>query len=336
MVASLLMPVRLCRVPAPVCLLLVLLLAACSQERSAPPGRVQELLGLVPEEVANERVLYYSDLRAVRGFTSVLPLTASGRVLGVDVGEFTDVLETGGAPLTFLAGDFERDTVAEAVGEHGYRVVPGEPWVRFERSGRVPEGAAPLVTAVPAGAVRDGVLVLGSSADVDAVVAGGVPPNWADVLVETVGAAGAIAFDGREAPLAEAVRRSGTDVEGLLEQHRVTGRLSPYEAVALSWDPAGEFDGLRVPAGVVALAVPAGTDRGEQAAALAIRTATAPILGDGRRATADILEGGAPRFDDDLGTVYLPVRWVEFDARLIRRDLDAGNLVFLAAGGRAR
>jgi hypothetical protein len=315
--------------------LAVCALPSCARESSAPPGRLEELLALVPASVARERALYYSDLRLVRGFSSALPLTASGQVLGAPVDAFTDVLESGGRPLTLLAGDIDAEAVGRAVRAQGYRAEQGEDWLRFERDGDVPPGAPPLVRAVPAGAVRDGVLVLGSSEDVGAVVRGGQPPPWARPLAETVGSAAAIAFDGRPAPYAEAARRRGTDVDGLLEQHRVPGFLAPYEAAAISWHPRGEFDGMSAAAGVVALVGPPGRDGGEQAAALAIRAATAPILGV-RRGMSDIVEGGAPRFDDDLGTVHLPVRWVDFDASQMRRDLDGGALLFLAPGGQAR
>lgn len=314
----------------------LLLGVACAQETSAPPGRLEELLGLVPAPVARERPLYYTDLRAARGFSSVLPLAASGRILGAAPDTFTDVLETGGQPLTLLAGDIDADAVSSAVRARGYRVTSEGDWLTFERDEALPGGAPPLVTAVPAGAVRDGVLVLGSDGDVGAVVAGDPPAPWAPTMVAAVGAAAAIALDGREDAFAQAARRAGTDLEGLLGQQRVGGRLAPYRAAALSWDPRGEFDGMRAPSGVVTLVVAEGTDGNEQAATLAVRAATAPILGEGRRATSEVIEGGAPRFDGERGVVRLPVRWLDFDAEQLRRDLDAGRLLFLAPGGEER
>jgi hypothetical protein len=114
---------------------------------------------------------------------------------------------------------------------------------------------------------------------------------------------------------------------GAGERGDARGELPAWDAAALAWG-AGQDD-----ADAVLLAFDRPVDGHEAARALVLRAATSPLLGEGRRSTAELFERGAPRWDADRGVVRLPVTWADVELTQIRRDVEGGALLFLAPAG---
>lgn len=310
-------------VPLALATVLVLGGTGCA-ERS--PGALAELLEVMPAAAA-ERGLFYSHLETDEGFGSALPLRQVGDLLGVDHGGLTDVLETGGAPLTVVAGAIRPDVVAEAVAAHGYDVGAGGSWVTFTREGASASGLA-LAAAAPAGAARDGVFVLGSAEDIRAVVDGARTAMEAPgiaVLARSVAEAHAVAFVTDPGPIVDAAHERG-GVDEALRRGDASGELPPWAAAALVWR-APDDDGFD---GAVLVAYDTAVDGQATARALVLRAATTPLLGEGRRTTSDLFERGAPRWDPDRRLARLPVRWRIAAPAGLRSDVEGGALLFLA------
>jgi hypothetical protein len=297
-----------------------LLALACGAEPAA--DQLNRLLAAVPQQAA-ERGVFVTLADADEGFGSVLPLDALRSAL--DVGSVTALAETGGAPLTVLIGDIDAADVRAAAAGHGFAAREIAGWVVL-RQGE--QRSVPLLSAVPAAAVRDGLLVLGSAEEVAAVVDGApsaatVP--WIARSAEALAEEGqALAFGPPPERFDEAAAAQGTDVTSLLSAAGTRGELAPYEGYALTWTPGG--------AGAVAVVHAPDTPTAEHAQALALRAATGPVLGEGRRSASDLLGGHGPRSDRPTGLVTLPVTWHTADLERLRNDIAAGRLVFLAPG----
>ena len=296
--------------------------AGCSDPA---PVQLSAMLDVMPA-TAGQRGLYYSDLRAEHGFGSALPLRRANAVVGVDV--FDAVLETGGAPLTVLAGDIRPRRVIDAVQQAGYLVEEAdEDWIAFRRART--SDAGPFAAAVPAGAVQRDLLVLGSPEEVRAAIDGDTPvaevPGAARLL-DALGPAHAVAMLLSPDRILDAAREAG-GVRSALDRGGAQGELPEWDAAALSWGDPGDPDAT----GTLLLALDVDAEQGHEAArALVLRAATTPLLGDGRRATAQLFDRGAPRWDPERGVVRLPVRWTDDDPTAVRADLDAATLLFLA------
>jgi hypothetical protein len=303
-------------------------LAACDTGPVAP-AELDGLLEIVPDEVAG-RGLYYSRLDAGDGLGSVLPLRRAGEVFGVSVNEASALLESGGSPLTLLAGAVDVDAVIAAVERQGYLHEDTGEWAVFVRD---PEaGADPLAAAVPAGAVREGILVLGEVSEVQEVASGGSPAVDEEPFGRLARVAGedttAIAF----LPSPERIVRAAEERGGvgtLLAQADAQGTLPAWSAAALVWRAPAE-DGTN---GDVLLAYGEDVDGEEAARALGLRAATTPLLGEGRRYPVDLFERDAPRWDADVRVAALPVRWRDPDPGVVRPEVERGTLLFLAPDG---
>jgi hypothetical protein len=296
-------------------------LVACARDDGLPgaPGDLEDLLRLVPA-AAVARGLFYTDQRAAAGFGTALPL--AGGALGLAADDVEQILESGEPPLTVLHGGIDGDAVDAALGRLGYRREERGSWRVYHRDGPPPAGAPPAVGAVPAAAVRDRVAVLGEAGEVAAAVDGVTPPPW---LLTLSGAAGpeaaAVALSPPPDPAREA-RRAGTTVDGVLDRHGVRASLGSYHGYALAWQPDG--------AGTVALVYAPEAGGADEAAALALRIATGRLVGDVARGPTDWWEPGAPRWREQAGVAVLPVRWRMFDPAVVRSDVSAERLLFLA------
>lgn len=298
-------------------LLLGVVLVACAATPSAEHR--EELLGAVPESVLGRGVsVWTGGLEA--GFVSVLPPRAVRDLLGVRPDAVEAVAESGGTPFTVLLADVRPTTVEEAAAAAGYELASMGPWTVLRRADG---GNGPLGSAVPAAAARRGMVVIGRPADVAAVVDGdpsaaSVP--WVAALLDGTGE-GDVILAPELARLEESAGEGG-GAEAVLDRAGARGVLPHWEGWAVERDEGGE--------GAILLKLPAGEADAAAATALALRAATGPVLGSGRRA-ADVVEGGAPRFSAPDGTVRLPVRWL-VDAATLRRDVERGALAFLLPG----
>lgn len=293
--------------------LCVAVLGACAGTGDDP---VRRALEVVPAS-ALERTVLVTVGDPVDGFGTVLPSGALPQLLGMETDGLRAVAETGGAPFTVILGDVDADEAVAAAGEHDYVAREIGAWWAL----RPADGAAsPLAAAIPAVAVREGVAVLGSAAEVGAVVdgaPGAASLDWVSRLLEAVGDDDrAVAF-GLPEQIADAVAASD---EQLPELPPESPQLRAYEGYALVWSDGAE--------GRILLARPPGDATTDDAAALAMRTSTDVVLG-GRRHAADIVEGGGPRVDAEAGVIALPVSWLVRPAEL-REDITQGRLVFLA------
>jgi hypothetical protein len=297
-----------------------LLVTGCSAERAE--DQLNRLLAAVPQQAA-ERGVFVSLGGADEGFGSVLPL--EGLRSALDIGSVIAVAETGGAPLTVLIGEIAAADVRDAAAGRGFAAREIAGWVVLRQD---EQGADPLLSAVPAAAVRDGLLVLGSAEEVAAVVDGApsaatVP--WIARSGEALAEGGrALAFGPAPQRFDDAAAAQGSDVSSLLSAAGARGELAPYEGYVLTWAPGGE--------GALVLVHDPDTATAAHAEALALRAATGPVLGEGRRSAADLLTGRAPRSDRATGLVTLPVSWRTDDLERLRTDVAAGRLVFLAPG----
>jgi hypothetical protein len=308
------------------CLLTALLaaglLGACTSGDGLPgaPDRLQEALEVMPA-TAVERGLFWSDLGdggEARGAASA----ALVATLGID--EVAAVLSSGGPPATVLLGRFSAGSVAETARGAGFSPVEEAGWTVL---------SAPDDTFVPAVAVRDGVLLAGTLAEVQALVAGAPTAadiDWVARLRRAAGPdAAAVALAPAPDPgLAQHVRRSGSTAEALLQQAGVRRSLGPYEGFLIS----GPADGAEGP-GAVAIALGEGADGQEMTSALAVRLSTSGMVGEPTRRLADRLEPGGARLHESPAVVRLPVSWDTFDAEALQRDVESQSLAFLVPDG---
>jgi hypothetical protein len=298
------------------------LVAGCGRPPALPgaPSALEELLGVLPATALEDGAAYVDRSVADLGVATVLP-GGSGGLAALALDQAAQLLETSGDDLlTLLAGDVDVRAVTTAAQGLGYTVTAEAGWQVFRRPGAPAPGAPPIVTAVPAGAVRRGTAVLGAEAGVDAVVSGGrtaLDLGWPQRLAQAVGPAAAVVLLGAPPDLSEAARRAGLDPTELAA--RAGPPLPAYEGYALSVDADGE--------GVVALA------REEAdvalAEALALRAAAGPVTGGRWQRMAQVLAGGAPTVHAEAGLVVLPVTWHAAPAD-VRAALADGGLPFLA------
>lgn len=294
-------------------LLSLVLVAGCSGDGGDP---VRAALEIVPASTL-ERTVLVSLGEVSEGFGTVLPAGALPQLLGMESDQVHALAETGGAPLTVVLGDLDADAAVDTAQQQGYRAREIRGWWALRPSD---EATGPLPAAVPAAAVRDGAAVLGSAAEVAAVVDGApdaASVDWVRRLLSVLGENDrAIAF-GEPSLIESAIEVAEEPVPPPPPD---APPLRPYEGFALAWT-----DAL---AGRILLARPAGDVTTEDAAALALRTSTGTVLGGGRLA-ADVVEGGGPRIDEESGVVALPVAWLDAPAEL-RADIEQGRLAFLA------
>jgi hypothetical protein len=311
------------------------LLAACNRAAGLPgaPDGLADLLQRMPATAA-DRGLYFSDLRASGpddGFGTVLPFPSAGTSsLGFGLDDVTYVLESGGPPATVLAGAIDVRSVAAAAEAAGYTVARGGGWTVFTRNTATP--GDPLAAAVPSGAVRRGVVVLGDRPEVEAVVAGAETAADGGTWSRLAAAAGQDVIAAAMAPppdVSAAARRMGVPEDAVLRRAGVDVTLRSYEGFLLAY--GGEDDGDRP--GVIALLFPPGGGGSDEAAAMARRLVLATVIDDPTRRFADHLEPGPPRWLEAARVVRMPVRWQVFDPDLIRADVELQRLAFLAPGG---
>lgn len=302
-----------------------LTVAGCGTARDDGAAALAELLASMPAQALEDQ-LFFTDLRTeVPGFGTTLPLAAVS-ALGVDPTDLAAVLESGGDPVTLLAGEVRTSAVSEAAAEAGYAVTSEGGWTVFRRAAAA--DGAPTLAAVPAGAARRGLLVLGSADGVDAVVAGETRAGdvaWVRRLLSGLGEAL------HSAVLSPALTPVGVpqeEVGRLLEREGVDRRLTPYDGMALTWSAvSGEG---REGAALVALGPDA--DAQAEASALAVRAATAPVVGEARLASDQLLDVGGPRVDRSERVVRLPLVWHDPDPGALRRPLVEGGVLFLVPG----
>jgi hypothetical protein len=301
--------------------LLVLVLAVGLAAGCAPASdeRVRdELLALVPRTALERGVVVWSGALG-EGFGSVRPAGALAEVLGVAAEEVEAVAESGGSPFTVLRVRTPPDVVRTAAVEAGYRAAEVDGWTVLRR----PAGSGgALGAAVPAAAVRRGAVLIGAPDEVAAVVDGGptvAEVRWAGVVSREAGA-GALALAPARDVLEAAASRAGGP-EAVLERAGARGDLPEWEGWGL---------GVAGDVGALVVVLPPGAADAAAAEALALRAATGPVLGDGRRA-GDVLDGGAPRYDDGTGALRLPVGW-SIAPPALRRDLEQGAFAFLLPG----
>jgi hypothetical protein len=282
---------------------------------------LRTVLAAMPAHAA-ERGIFVTFGSPSDGFGSDLPLAAVLAALDVAAADIGVVAESGGAPLTVLTGGIVPRTVRAAATEEGFiaREIAG--WTVLRQTGQ----AGTALASVPAIAVRDGLAVLGSNEEVAAVVDGhpsAVTIPWMARAAEQLSDAGqAVAFGPSVERFADAAEAAGAELTQLLESAGSRGEIEPYEGYVITWSADGT-------GGIVLVYAPAAVTP-DRAEALALRAATGPVAGEGRRAAADLLEGGAPRIDRSAGLVTLPVRWRTDDLDRLRGDIAAGRLIFLA------
>jgi hypothetical protein len=298
------------------------LLGACASGDGLPgaPDALLSALEAMPA-TAVERGLFWTDLGASR---EVRDAASAELAATLHLDDLTAVLSSGGPPATVLLGRFSAAAVAETARAAGFRPGDGEGWTVLTASDD---------TFVPALAVRDGVLLAGAIAEVEALVAGA--PTAADVgwvarLRRAAGQdAAAVALAPAPDPtLAEHVRRSGSTAGALLQQAGVSRPLGSYEGFLISGPP----DGTGGP-GAVAIALREGVDGQEMASALAVRLSTSGMVGEPTRRLADQLEPGGARLHESAAVVRLPVAWETFDAAALQRDVESQSLAFLVPDG---
>jgi hypothetical protein len=294
----------------------VWLLAACASDAGEQDaGDRSALVDLVPAAVL-ERGLFLSG-GLEEGFGSVLPAAALD-LLGVSAGSVSGVAESGGVPYTALLIDVAVTDVVGAAAASGYDTAEVGDWTVLRRT----PGGEGLQAAVPAAAVRDGALVVGAAEEVAALVDGAPPAAGVPWVAVVAGdpTVGAMALAPPAAALEAAAAAEGSDVATLLDRVGTRGALPSW----VGWAAVRSDDGE----GALVLSV--GTGAADTAAArdLALRAATGPVAGSGRRA-ADVLTGGGPRVDADSGLLRLPVTW-QVDAATLRRDVADGAYLFLA------
>jgi hypothetical protein len=296
----------------------VLLLAGCAG--ADPATRRAELLDLVPVRALDRGVVVWEGGLA-EGFGSARTAGALTAVLGVAAEDVEAVAETGGSPLTVLRIRTAAADVVERAEAAGYTSAEVGGWTVLRRPAA---GGEALDAAVPAAAVRRGHLLVGSVEDVAAVVDGerGVTSErWVEALTWQAGD-GALAIAPSQAVLEDAAAAEG-GAEEVLDRAGARGDLPPWEGWGLTTEEDGE--------GALVLVLRAGPDSAsadaDAAEALALRAATGPVLGGGRRA-GDVLEGAGPRFDAERAMLRLPVTW-RVDPPALRRDLERGAFAFL-------
>lgn len=301
-------------VPLLAALLAVVALAGCAED--SPAGQRAELLAAVPQS-ALERGLFLWSGAPGEGFGSALPDGALRAVLGIEPEQVEAVAESGGAPFTVLLGDLNAEEMAEAATAAGYDHAEVAGWRLLRRSGEPQDALQAAVTAV---AVRDGLAILGSPDEVSALVDGAPTASgvrWVTVASEA--AEGSLLALGR--PLPTLLAAAG-DASALLQRTQARGDLPEWDGWAAAVADGGE--------GELLLVLPAGAADAEAAGELALRAATGPVLSGGRL-IADVLEGGAPGFEQGTGLLRLPVTWQISPAEL-RSDVEAGAYTFLVPG----
>jgi hypothetical protein len=299
--------------------------AACAPRGGAGPEGLTDLLEVFPQSAVADGLAYF-DLTRSEPPATALP-RGEGGWPALGLGGSEQLLESGGDPVTALRGDIDPGQVVGVATPLGYREAEMGPW-RLLRAGPPPPGAPPVVTAVPAVAVRRGLAVLGSADAVEAVAGGGgtaADLDWPVLLARAVGRdAAAVLLGPVPAAFDEAARRAGTTPAGLLALGGVEAPLPHYDGFAVAFHAPADGE----VGGAVALAAPAAD--ADLAGALAVRAATGQVLGDRRRHMAEVLSGGAPVVRE--GAVLLPVTW-RIPPAEVRADLEAGGLVFLLPGG---
>ena len=304
-------------------LLALLSMAGCGDR--SPAGQRADLLAAVPRS-ALERGLFLWSGPPDGGFGSALPERALDAVLGVQPGDIEAVAESGGVPFTVLLGDLGADEAVETATAAGYEHAEVDGWALLRRAGE-PRDA--LQAAVPAAAVRGRVVVLGPPDEVAGLVAGAPSASeveWVSAVSRSVEEP--LLALGR--PLPSLLAAAGGDAGALLQDQDARGDLPEWDGWAAAVAAEGEAEaGQR--SGALLLALPEGAADADAAGQLALRAATGPVLGGGRRA-ADVLEGGAPTYESGTGLVRLPVTWHVPPAAL-RQDVEASAYTFLVPSG---
>lgn len=292
------------------------------------PPHLGELLGAMPATAAERGLFYAAPVRVDGGFGTVLPLDRLAVAAGFAAGRVEAVLETGPPTTSALAGSFDAEAVARALTGAGYTRDDevGNGWTVLVDGDASGDGA---LVAAPAVAVRPDVLVVGGRHDVLAAALGDAPLGdlpWVRTLVRRVDD-GATAVVLSAPPEVEATGAGSTAAHALTEA-TADAPLERYGGFALWAVP--DADGLRG-----ALAVSFGEYGGgpDAAAAVALRAATGRYPGRPGRGPAELLDRGAPRWDDADRVVELPVRWLDEDLAAFRAIAEDGGLAFLAPSG---
>jgi hypothetical protein len=284
-----------------------------------PAEQRADLLAAVPV-TAVERGVALWEGGPEDGFRSAVPAAALAEVLGIPAEAVTAVAETGGTPLTVLRGAISAAEVAEAAAAAGYEAAEIGGWTVLRRPG---EAGTALQNAVPAAAVRGGLAVVGPPEEVAAAVDGAAAAAtaaWVSALSEAAGEAPGLLLGPPAERLAAAAEGSGEDLDGLLRRTGTRGDLPAWEGWAAV---------VGAEEAALLLAFPPGSPR-EVAPAVALRVATGPVLGAGRRAD-DLLDAAGPRFDPESGVLRLPGTW-RIDAADLRQEVERGSFAFLAPG----
>ncbi|HUH06462.1 MAG TPA: hypothetical protein VML96_01520 [Egibacteraceae bacterium] len=312
--------------------------AACARGDSLPgaPQPLTDMLEIMPAEAVS-RGLYYTDLTSLadpqaEGFATVLPLGAQATAgLGFSIENALQILETGDPASALLRGTWDAEAITQGFESMGYSRDDAGGWLVFRRSGELPPDAPPATVAIPAAALRGGLLFLGSTHELPAVTGEAVTAmdfEWMARVVRAVGPdAAAIALGAPPASFRVEAERAGTDVAGLLSQAGMTSPLPEYQGFAVAFSPSDDA----ATNGVVALAYAPEAEGKDPALNLAVRINTAHLLGGASSIQGrDALEGGAPRWIEGERVVFVPVAWNPFDGTALRDDLRRGKLLFLA------
>jgi hypothetical protein len=291
--------------------------AACGAGDGLPgaPDDLDTALAAMPA-TAVERGLFWSGDATDAPQGQWTAVASSLSVSDVDA-----VLESGAPPASVLLGGFAAADVVASGEAEGFRATAAGRWSLL---------VAPREGFVPALAARDGVLVAGDLAEVQAVVDGADTAADVEWLRRLSRATGGDARHVALAPspdpdLPQHVRRTGATAPALLRQAGVREPLPAYAGYAIS------AAGTRGP-GAVALALHDEVDGPATASALAIRLSTTGMVGQPSRRLVDQLEPGGARWHEAAGVIRVPVDWQAFDAAALRRDVEAQALAFLVPG----
>lgn len=279
---------------------------------------LRRALQVMPADAVSRGLYFTAEGQTFASVYGIAPGAVSDDVTlayGIHAEDVTAVLESGGPSVTVVLGDFPAGEVAQRFQSLGYEPVQAPGWTVLQQASD-PQG--PLAAAVTRVAVRPDAVVLGSAADVDAVLDGSVAwsIDWVRHLVEGIPAA------------------SSSAALGPSYDEMVAGRGSPPPqggAVHTGWLLA--FSGTAADrTGRVALAY--GADAGPpDAGRLAAAVGADPVIGQPGSGVA--LQPGDPAWDDRRGVAAVDVDATGPDAgwAQLRRLLEDGQARFLRRTG---